>query len=166
MDSLDPRGHSITQRAAVKDHGCANRAPFSSHCENKSLLAGFLGGGRGGPTLGLPEWPFLVHFLRGHSFETMQRALSPRRACADAPILHDLEGKRDSPSLSAPNQLASYEGTLGSTSSTWDQTMALIPCTHLVSETGKNSCPIVTDCHVHRMTNDRLSLTAAVRLER
>ena len=100
MDSLDPRGHSLTYRVAVKDHGGANRAPFSSHCQKKSPLAGFLkGGGRGGPTLGLPEWAFLVHFLRGLSLETMRRALSPRRACADARILHGLEGKRDSPSL-------------------------------------------------------------------
>ena len=45
-------------------------------------------------------------------------------------------------------------------------TGALIPCTHLVSETRKNSCPIVTDCHVHRMTNNRLSLTATVHLGR
>jgi len=43
---------------------------------------------------------------------------------------------------------------------------APMPCTHLVSETGKNSCPIFSDSHVHRMTNDRLSLTAALRLER
>jgi len=43
---------------------------------------------------------------------------------------------------------------------------ALIPRTDLVSETGKNLCPIVNDCHVHRVTNDRLSLTAAVRLGR
>jgi len=47
--------------------------------------------------------------------------LSPRRACADVPILHGLEGKRDSPSLWAPNQPVSYEGTVGSTISTWDQ---------------------------------------------
>jgi len=80
MASLNPHGHSRTNRAAVKDHGGANRAHFSGRCKKKAPLAGFLGGREGRTNVEPTRMGVSCSLLEGSLFSNHAKGVVPSQS--------------------------------------------------------------------------------------